>query len=397
MLAGQALEVATEASPPREASPFSAAARRPEYDLRSSLPTINRCQSAADLRAWLLKFARDLGFYGARYVHIGTRWWTQERADMPVRFLTTSDRNDEEDEDWLARDPIVDTVRSAFAPFAWSTRIGGDLTEVHRLWLERERARGVAAGVAVPVQDSVEGPAYLSLFGYDEVAVRCLIQEHAPELAFVAAQYHALAKLLIKVGDWVPELSDREIECLRLAAMGKTIRQSGRILGVSARTVEYHILEDVDGDAKRVRNPSRCGVQRPAIAEKDDVGHVLLVDQGAEEARPLLDSPRKVARGPTPVETVAAVEIHPGTAMPQRFQPGGKLGEEWTRRSLQEQEGSRRSERHHNAPASRRPSNWALPWQRRSRFSSVGRGSGAVACRRTRISGGQGRRVSGSR
>ena len=241
MFCAQALDIAIENGLPRESRGFPAAARTAEFDIRASLPTVSTCQSVADLRAWLLKFARGLGFYGARYVHIGTRWWSHERADMPVRFLTTSDRTEDEDEDWLARDPNVDGARSGFAPFAWSTRIDGDLTEVQRLWLERERTRGVAAGVAVPVQDSVDGPAYLSLFGYDEAMVRCLVQEHAPELAFAAAQYHALAKQLIKVGNWVPALSRREIECLRLAAHGRTIRESGDILGVSKRTVEYHL------------------------------------------------------------------------------------------------------------------------------------------------------------
>ena len=240
MFGAQALEVASDDGLPREARVFPAASSKVELDIRASLPAISNCQSAADLRTWLLKFARGLGFYGARYVHIGTRWWSHERADMPVRFLTTSDRTDDE-EDWLARDPNIDGARFGFAPFAWSTRIDGDLTEAQRLWLERERTRGVAAGVAVPVQDSVDGPAYLSLFGYDEAMVRCLVQEHAPELAFAAAQYHALAKQLIKVGNWVPALSQREIECLRLAAHGRTIRESGDILGVSKRTVEYHL------------------------------------------------------------------------------------------------------------------------------------------------------------
>ncbi|WCM29725.1 LuxR family transcriptional regulator [Sphingomonas sp. QA11] len=241
MVGAQALKLAGENGPSREIGTYPAVRREIELEIRSSLPTVSSCQSAADLRAWLLKFARGLGFYGARYVHIGRRWWTHDRADTPVRFLTTSDRKEDQEEDWLARDPNVERVRTAFAPFAWSTRARENPTELQRMWLERERACGVAAGVAVPVQDSADGPAYLSLFGYDESAVQCLIAEHAPELAFLAAQFHALAKQLVKVESWAPELSVREIECLRLAAHGWTIRESGDILGVSKRTVEYHL------------------------------------------------------------------------------------------------------------------------------------------------------------
>lgn len=241
MFGARALEVAKGEGLSREDDVFPTVRRDIEIEIRSSLPTISSCQSAADLRAWLQKFARGLGFYGARYVHIGTRWWAHEGAETPIRFLTTSDREDDQDEDWLTRDPNVERVRTAFAPFGWSTRLGVGLTEVQRQWLERERARGVAAGVAIPVQDSADGPAYLSLFGYDAVAIRCLLEEHAPELAFLAAQFHALSKQLVKVGNWVPALSEREIQCLRLAAHGWTIRESGEILGVSNRTVEYHL------------------------------------------------------------------------------------------------------------------------------------------------------------
>ncbi|WP_227591733.1 LuxR C-terminal-related transcriptional regulator [Klebsiella aerogenes] len=35
-------------------------------------------------------------------------------------------------------------------------------------------------------------------------------------------------------------MSNRELECLRLAALGQTVDESGQTLGISGRTVEFH-------------------------------------------------------------------------------------------------------------------------------------------------------------
>lgn len=241
MLAGRAIEVASLESLDSPSARVSVELRRRDYDIRSKLPTINSCKSAIDLRAWLLQFARSLGFYGARYIHIGTRWWSLEQIEMPLRFLSTSDRSEDEDRDWLARDPCVAKVQNAFAPFAWSTRPNARVNDTQRLWLERERARGISAGVAVPVQDSAGGPAYLSFFGNDERTVADLVETQAPELAFVAAQFHALSKTMVAPAEWAPALDKRDIEVLRLAALGKTYGESAAEMGVSGRTVEYHL------------------------------------------------------------------------------------------------------------------------------------------------------------
>ncbi len=87
MLAGRAIEIATEESSDTAGTRVAVQLRRPDFDIRTKLPTINSCKSATDLRAWLLQFARSLGFYGARYIHIGTRWWSLDQIEMPLRFL----------------------------------------------------------------------------------------------------------------------------------------------------------------------------------------------------------------------------------------------------------------------------------------------------------------------
>ncbi|PKP94158.1 MAG: LuxR family transcriptional regulator [Alphaproteobacteria bacterium HGW-Alphaproteobacteria-16] len=207
------------------------------------LSSITSCRTTSDLRDCLLGYARLLGFYGARYVHIGSCWPSHPgmSSQQPIRFLTTSPHDTPDAEDWLARDPCAAQARNAFTPFAYSTRTLTGVDPLQRIWLENERMRGVSAGIALPVQDCAHGPAYISLFGNDEAGSRNLAERCAPELAFTAAHFHAKAKQLVPVADWVPRLSGRELQCLRLAAMGKTNAQSGKDLGIAGKTVEYHL------------------------------------------------------------------------------------------------------------------------------------------------------------
>lgn len=212
----------------------------------AGLPPLEDCASAFELRAWLLKYARGLGFYGARYIQLDRPCWGLEEHEpgRAIRYLSTSSQADREDEGWIANDPAIGRIRGAYAPFVWSTRSDAALSAGQRAWLDGERARGVDAGLAIPVQDSAGCPAYLSLFGFDEGSIQRLIETSAPEMAFLAGQFHALAKTLVPIAAWIgraPRLSNRELECLKLAALGQTVDESGQTLGISGRTVEFHL------------------------------------------------------------------------------------------------------------------------------------------------------------
>lgn len=215
-------------------------------DLGGEVPKLNGCVSAPDLHGWLLRFSRSLGFFGGRYTQFGRPGWgVEDKAPgRPIRHLSTSADAEREDEAWINGDPSLARVRGTYAPFCWSTRGGQMLSPAQRDWLQDERARGIDAGLAIPVQDSGGCPAYLSLFGFDEASIQQLIDRDAAQMAFLASQFHARAKVLIPIADWVaraPRLSNREIECLRLAALGQTVDESGQTLGISGRTVEFHL------------------------------------------------------------------------------------------------------------------------------------------------------------
>lgn len=217
-----------------------------EVDDIVDFPRLSGCASGADLHGWLLRFSRSLGFFGGRYTQFGRPGWGlgDKEPGRPIRHLSTSGDADREDEAWILGDPSLARIRGTYAPFCWSTRAEPRFNARQNTWLEEERARGVCAGLAIPVQDSGGCPAHMSLFGRDVESVQLLIARRAPELAFAAGQFHALAKTLLPVAAWVdpgPRLSNREVECLKLAALGQTVDESGHTLGISGRTVEFHL------------------------------------------------------------------------------------------------------------------------------------------------------------
>jgi LuxR family transcriptional activator of conjugal transfer of Ti plasmids len=217
------------------------------YAMPAVLNRIAISATAADLRKCIVAVARSIGLAGGRYIHIGHGLIDHERSkgERPARFLSTWDQEGApEMAAWLSGDPVATQVRSAFAPFAWSTRPSAGVNEVQAAWLADARARGIRAGIAVPVQDYSAGPAYLSIAGDDEAAAREMVEQRAPDLAYIGVQIHARAKLILSLSDRAhvqTSLTRREIDCLRLAALGRTVAETGQALGITGRTVEFHL------------------------------------------------------------------------------------------------------------------------------------------------------------
>jgi DNA-binding CsgD family transcriptional regulator len=208
-------------------------------------PHAARCgETGEGLQAALQALVRRLGFHSGVYVHLGHGFSHPEFA-TPARFVGASpfDVRLYLDEGALAHDPVRLRAARAHVPFAWSTDIALNLTPGQRQLYTRLQRRGIRAGVAAPVQDYAAGPAYLSLYSlYPDEAER-LAREQGAALAFAAAEFHQQAKAAI--GAFHPDaaqlaLTAREVECLRLAALGWTSSECAQSLGISVRTIEFH-------------------------------------------------------------------------------------------------------------------------------------------------------------
>jgi LuxR family transcriptional activator of conjugal transfer of Ti plasmids len=208
---------------------------------------------ADQLQEALRDLALRFGLKGAHYVHLGhaVRAIGAEGPARPVRFLTTSvsDRRLYLEEGGLTWDPPLPQIAQACRPFAWTTAAIEQAGEDGRWLASRLKGRGVHGGVAAPVQDYAAGPAYLSFYSAFSGEAEALLAAHGPELAWAAAGFHEEAKRrLAPIVDGTARLAltTREIDCLRLAALGQTVQETAEALQVTPRTVEFHLKNAAD-------------------------------------------------------------------------------------------------------------------------------------------------------
>lgn len=205
--------------------------------LAALIGDLAHCETAAAQRDWLGDYARRHGFRGGRYFHLGH--FNPGWRSRPLRFLSTYD---DRAELWIDDRVAVGNILLGFLPFAWSIGDGATQSAAQRDWYGAHGLRDLPAGVTVPVQDHASGPACLILFGSTEQDAVQFVDTQAPALTMTALAFHLLARATLgSLNTQAPLLTDREIACLRLAAMGETLADTAARLGVSVRTVELYV------------------------------------------------------------------------------------------------------------------------------------------------------------
>jgi LuxR family transcriptional regulator, activator of conjugal transfer of Ti plasmids len=204
--------------------------------------------AAKMLQARLGDLTAQVGLSGGVYVHLGHTICAR-RAGAPLsatRFLAVAalDKALYLDEGALEFDPAVHQVATAHTPYAWSMSAYDGLDEGQDWLASRLQRRGVHAGVVVPVQDYAAGPAYIAMHSRFSEEAREIVAKYGAELAFQAAAFHQDAKAGLhpfRHTSARTTLTEREINCLRLAALGQTATETAQILQVTTRTVEFHL------------------------------------------------------------------------------------------------------------------------------------------------------------
>lgn len=178
----------------------------------------------------LRALAQDYGFYSGLYLHIGHAVCDPERG-APSRLIASSPIALRQYGAALAASSVARRAATAYRPFAWTSveeRLPGLL--------------GRHAGLAIPVQDHAAGPGLVALIGQDFDLTRALAAAAAGVLTLAAADLHQSVLSLVRPAATANSaLTSREIECLRLAALGRTVAETGKALGITSRTVEFHL------------------------------------------------------------------------------------------------------------------------------------------------------------
>jgi LuxR family transcriptional regulator, activator of conjugal transfer of Ti plasmids len=243
-----------------------------EFASRAQPGADGACAASRALEEMLRDMAREFGLPGGHYVHLGhaVRDLRDAAAVTPIRFIATSisDRRLYLDENGLAADPTPQRAARACTPFVFTVAAGAN-ENARGDWLARRlRGRGVCSGVAIPVQDYACGPAYVSLHSVYNGEPEQLVARRGAELAYAAARFHEAVKT--RLAPVTPAatrsaLTAREIDCLRLAALGLTVAETALSLQVTPRTVEFHLKNAAEkfGASNKLRAVAlamSCGV-----------------------------------------------------------------------------------------------------------------------------------------
>ncbi len=139
-----------------------------------------------------------------------------------------------------ANDPVLAACQRTVAPFAWSDLPDLiELTPPQRSYIEEAAARGLANGWTVPIH--IPGEA-TGLCSFVLASDRSLPQASLPAAQYLACFAFEAARRLAGRGEpAAPRLSKRQLECVVLAARGKSDWVAGQILGLAPDTVHKYL------------------------------------------------------------------------------------------------------------------------------------------------------------
>lgn len=198
-------------------------------DERSLRGAMAHAATALDLPSFAyLSLPRKRAEY-VRLISTYPRPWTGHYADSHYERL----------------DPVIRRALGDPEPFEWSARAGlGRLSKRQQQLFDEAAEFGIRCGLTIPIHDG-RWPVAAVTFAADEYRLpfrRC-IDKHTRVLQLMAMVFHGHARSRftgeLMVGGVA--LSPRELECLQWAALGKSAWDIGCILGISRRTVVFHL------------------------------------------------------------------------------------------------------------------------------------------------------------
>jgi len=199
--------------------------------------------SSADVLRELAIIVSDLGFEYCSYVlripfplsRPSVTW----ASTYPAHWLDHYFANN-----YLEIDPLILRTSQNVSPVVWKD----DLFESQPAFWEEARAHGIRHGWALATHGKHMTTGMLSLARSHQMVTPSELAETEMQLVWLSHVIHGLigtAEIQRLVPERDCELTAREREVLRWSAAGKTADAIGRILGISERTVTFHIASSL--------------------------------------------------------------------------------------------------------------------------------------------------------
>lgn len=206
------------------------------------LDRLTECVDETDLREAMAVTARmlELGAYAYLALSIERKSQPKLISNYPANWAAHYLKNG-----YDGIDPVIERAAADQEPFHWGGEFAFDGMSKHQQKVLDEAAEfGIRQGLTVPVHDG-RGNIAAVTFAADEriSAFTRIAGKYEQGLQLIATCFHMEVRKRIGNGTTVDgiRLTMREFECLQWAARGKSFRDIGDILGVSRRTVVYHI------------------------------------------------------------------------------------------------------------------------------------------------------------
>jgi LuxR family transcriptional activator of conjugal transfer of Ti plasmids len=204
---------------------------------------VDSIQTARDDR----EFERTAACVAAR---LGFRWFAYLRIVEGAPKLISS-----YPKSWTSRyfdlcyerlDPVVQRARLDHDLFGWTGGVAVPLgTKDQRRFFEEAASFGIQGGVTMPIRGGFGGIAAFTLASDNrDLRPERLITSSKDVLRLIGLYFHthlAARQLTGQTSTVNPVLSQRERQCIAWAARGKTISDTAVLLGISPRTVTFHV------------------------------------------------------------------------------------------------------------------------------------------------------------
>jgi LuxR family transcriptional regulator, quorum-sensing system regulator BjaR1 len=144
-----------------------------------------------------------------------------------------------DEQGYITSDPVVRELFLTYQPFSWSEVLARrDIGPLERKIMAECADAGMRDGFVVPIYQGGGYTGLVSFAGHDP-----MITEESRSSVTLASIYlhNKLNTLRRHEAQNTYDLTERELECLRWAAAGKSDWEIGQILLISSKTVNYHI------------------------------------------------------------------------------------------------------------------------------------------------------------
>ena len=183
-------------------------------------------------------------------LRLGFRWFAYLRiVEGAPKLISSYPRS------WTSRyfdlhyqqlDPVIRRARLDHDLFGWTSGAAVPPgTKDQRRFFEEAVSFGIRGGVTIPIRGGFGRVAAFTLASDDRgLHPERLMANSKHMLRLIGLHFHThlAARQLIAEGPAVnPVLRQRERQCLAWASRGKTVSESAMLLGISPRTVTFHL------------------------------------------------------------------------------------------------------------------------------------------------------------